>query len=189
MNSLTAKLTLINEQDGLSVCLFPQITMVLCWLTWYCQAFSTCIILLIIATIIGVAVGVPLSKKRHNDNNIAVGNSTGNNGNSNSSETLPPANNGADPSVFPKNPNFHQSFYGIAYTPDGSQLPNCGNNLGQPICIEWLCFKWLESWQRLSLETSRWVEILFLTQKCLGTHYKHSCCHSWPRCGPCSNWC
>jgi len=94
--------------------------------------------LLIIATIIGVAVGVPLSKKRHNNNNnnIAAGNSTGNDGNSNGSETLPPANNGPDPTVFPKNPNFHQSFYGIAYSPEGSLLPNCGNNLGQPICIE-----------------------------------------------------
>jgi hypothetical protein len=89
--------------------------------------------LLIIATIIGVAVGVPLSKKRNNNNNIAAGNSTGNDGNSNGSETLPPANNGPDHSVFPKNPYFHQSFYGIAYSPEGSQLPNCGNNLGQSV--------------------------------------------------------
>jgi hypothetical protein len=94
--------------------------------------------LLIIATIIGVAVGVPLSKKRHNNsnNNIAAGNSPGNDTNSNGSGTLPPANNGPDPSVFTKNPNFHQSFYGIAYSPEGSLLPNCGNNLGQLTCIE-----------------------------------------------------
>jgi hypothetical protein len=92
--------------------------------------------LLVIATIISVAVGVPLSKKRHN-NNTASGNSPGNDGNStgsegNSNKTPPSANNnGPDPSVFSKDPNFHQAFYGIAYSPEGSQLPNCGSNLGQ----------------------------------------------------------
>ncbi|EAU85332.2 glucan 1,3 beta-glucosidase [Coprinopsis cinerea okayama7 len=34
-----------------------------------------------------------------------------------------------DPSTFIKDPNLHQSFYGIAYTPADSQLPNCGNSL------------------------------------------------------------
>ncbi|EKM78091.1 hypothetical protein AGABI1DRAFT_42275 [Agaricus bisporus var. burnettii JB137-S8] len=35
----------------------------------------------------------------------------------------------SDPSVFDKDPNLHQSFYGLAYTPEGSQLPDCGNKL------------------------------------------------------------
>jgi len=85
----------------------------------------------------------PLSKKKHN-NNIAAGNSSGNDTGSegNSNKTPPPANNGPDPSVFPKDPNFHQSLHGIAYSPEGSQLPNCGNSLGWLICIiGQLCFK------------------------------------------------
>lgn len=89
---------------------------------------------------------MPLSKKRHN-NNMAAGNSSGNDtgSNGNSNKTLPPVNNGPDPSVFPKNPNFHQSLHGIAYSPEGSQLPNCGNTLGWLICIiGHLCFKWLD---------------------------------------------
>ena len=35
-----------------------------------------------------------------------------------------------DPSTFVKNPALKHSFYGLAYTPEGSQLPNCGNSLG-----------------------------------------------------------
>src|SRR6266545_1468345 len=34
-----------------------------------------------------------------------------------------------DPSQFTKDPNLRQSFYGLAYTPTGSLLPNCGNSL------------------------------------------------------------
>ncbi|KIJ13496.1 glycoside hydrolase family 17 protein [Paxillus involutus ATCC 200175] len=38
-----------------------------------------------------------------------------------------------DPSNFPKNPALKQSFYGIAYTPLGSQLPDCGSSLTEVI--------------------------------------------------------
>lgn len=34
-----------------------------------------------------------------------------------------------DPSTFVKDPALKQSFWGMAYTPEGSQLPGCGNNL------------------------------------------------------------
>lgn len=37
----------------------------------------------------------------------------------------------SDPSSFAKDPALAQSFYGIAYTPEGSQMPNCGNSLGK----------------------------------------------------------
>jgi hypothetical protein len=91
--------------------------------------------LLIIAAIVGVAVGVPLSKKNNKNlsaNSSANGNNSNNNNNNGSgNNNKPPStNNGPDPSVFPKDPNLQQAFYGIAYTPDGSQLPNCGNSLG-----------------------------------------------------------
>ncbi|KAF9054946.1 glycoside hydrolase family 17 protein [Hymenopellis radicata] len=34
-----------------------------------------------------------------------------------------------DPSTFVPDSNLHKSFYGLAYTPEGSLLPNCGNSL------------------------------------------------------------
>ena len=34
-----------------------------------------------------------------------------------------------DPSTFVKNPLLRQSFWGMAYTPEGSLLPNCGSTL------------------------------------------------------------
>jgi len=34
-----------------------------------------------------------------------------------------------DPSTFQKDPNLSNSFYALAYTPFGSQIPNCGANL------------------------------------------------------------
>ncbi|KAK2466072.1 hypothetical protein APHAL10511_001714 [Amanita phalloides] len=40
-----------------------------------------------------------------------------------------PKSNASDPSLFPKHPMLHQSFYGLAYTPAGSQYPGCGNSL------------------------------------------------------------
>lgn len=38
--------------------------------------------------------------------------------------------NGGDPSVFTKDVRLHKSFYGMAYTPEGSMFPECGNSLG-----------------------------------------------------------
>ncbi|KAF8206179.1 hypothetical protein K438DRAFT_1816733 [Mycena galopus ATCC 62051] len=39
----------------------------------------------------------------------------------------------SDPSSFTKDPALVQSFYGIAYTPEGSQMPDCGNSLDDVI--------------------------------------------------------
>ncbi|KAH7884397.1 glycoside hydrolase family 17 protein [Phlebopus sp. FC_14] len=64
---------------------------------------------LVVLIAVGVALGVTLSKKNS----------------SNSSST--------DPSNFQKNSALKHSFYGIAYTPLGSQLPDCGNSLGQQV--------------------------------------------------------
>jgi len=38
-----------------------------------------------------------------------------------------------DPSTFVKDPNLHQSLYGLAYTPQGSQLPDCGSKLADVV--------------------------------------------------------
>jgi hypothetical protein len=67
---------------------------------------------------IGAGVGVSLSKK-----NTSSGTSSSKSG-STTKQTDP-----NDPSSFVKDPKLKQSFWGLAYTPEGSQLPNCGNNL------------------------------------------------------------
>ncbi|KAH0833086.1 glycoside hydrolase family 17 protein [Lanmaoa asiatica] len=65
---------------------------------------------------VGVTLGVVLTKK---------------NSSSSSSSSAPPGTNPNDPSNFQKNPALKQAFWGIAYTPIGAQLPNCGVTLGE----------------------------------------------------------
>ncbi|KAH8117942.1 glycoside hydrolase family 17 protein [Phellopilus nigrolimitatus] len=52
--------------------------------------------------------------------------------NSNPNSTVQQTNPN-DPSTFVKNSALKQSFYGMAYTPEGSQLPECGNSLADVI--------------------------------------------------------
>lgn len=66
--------------------------------------------------IIGVAVGVTVAKNHKSSSS------------SSSSVTKSDPN---DPSNFSKDSRLKQSFYGLAYTPEGSQLPDCGNKLGK----------------------------------------------------------
>lgn len=80
------------------------------------------------AIIIAVIVGVVVSNnKKTNNKNLSTSgaSTTGPSPNSTVQQTDP-----NDPSQFTKDPNLHQSFYGLAYTPVGSQLPDCGNTLG-----------------------------------------------------------
>jgi len=77
--------------------------------------------------VVGVVVGVVVSK---NHSTRTASSSGGSNSNSGSPVTQTNPN---DPSSFVKNPLLHQSFYGMAYTPAGSQLPNCGNSLSDVI--------------------------------------------------------
>ncbi|KAF5382130.1 hypothetical protein D9615_004439 [Tricholomella constricta] len=79
---------------------------------------------LIALIVIGVVVGVVVSKNNKSSN------SGGSKGNSSPAVNQTDPN---DPSTFVKNSNLHQSFYGLAYTPEGSQLPNCGNKLSDVI--------------------------------------------------------
>jgi len=67
---------------------------------------------------IATAIGVTVAKKSKSSKSTAAsGSSSSSNG----------------PSNFSKNPNLHQSFYGMAYTPAGSQYPQCGNSLDDVI--------------------------------------------------------
>lgn len=68
---------------------------------------------------VGAAVGVSLSKKK----------SSNSGSNSNAVKQTDPN----DPSTFEKDSKLKQSFYGLAYTPEGSQLPNCGAKLSDVI--------------------------------------------------------
>lgn len=72
----------------------------------------------------GIAAGVIVSKK--NSNNDAASSSSVPTG-------VPAGTNPTTPANFPLNPALVQSFYGIAYTPLGSQLPDCGNSLDEVI--------------------------------------------------------
>ncbi|KAF9467978.1 hypothetical protein BDZ94DRAFT_831746 [Collybia nuda] len=78
--------------------------------------------------IIGVVVGVVVSRNNSKSNS---GTKSSSDSNSN-----PPATNQTDPndpSTFIKNTDLHQSFYGLAYTPEGAQLPDCGAKLSDVI--------------------------------------------------------
>ncbi|KAI0067263.1 glycoside hydrolase [Artomyces pyxidatus] len=81
---------------------------------------SVVAVLLIVA--IGVGVGVAVSHKNSSS-------STRSSTSSGASAGAVNQTNPNDPSTFVKDSRLKQSFYGIAYTPYGSQLPDCGNSL------------------------------------------------------------
>ncbi|KAJ7707421.1 glycoside hydrolase superfamily [Mycena rosella] len=69
----------------------------------------------------GVALGIVLAKRSSASTSV---------GSSSSTSSSPSKSSSSDgPSSFTKDPALVQSFYGIAYTPEGSQLPDCGNSL------------------------------------------------------------
>ncbi|KAJ7904780.1 glycoside hydrolase [Mycena olivaceomarginata] len=75
---------------------------------------------------IGVGVGVGVSKSHKSSTKSAA---TTMSSNSSAVQQTDPH----DPSSFVKNSALKQSFYGMAYTPYGSQLPNCNNSLADVI--------------------------------------------------------
>jgi exo-beta-1,3-glucanase (GH17 family) len=94
-----------------------------------------CLIGLLAIIAIGVGVGVGVSKNNSNNSAKTSGSTAGTTSSSNSTSSNstssgdPAQTNPNDPSSFEKDPNLHQSLYGLAYTPAGSQLPNCTNSL------------------------------------------------------------
>lgn len=69
--------------------------------------------------IIGIVVGVVVSKGKNKGSSSGSSNRDG----------VIKQTDPNDPSTFVKDPSLHQAFYGMAYTPEGSQLPWCGNKL------------------------------------------------------------
>jgi len=128
---------------------------------WYSQNHRPClqlwqtiagVIVLVTIIAVSVSVGVVVSRRSSNTRNSS----------SSSTLTNPGAvsqTNPNDPSTFVKNPNLHQAFYGIAYTPVGSQLPNCGNNLGMSPLLLSLVEIFMDSFQPLSSRISKLVLI------------------------------
>jgi len=78
---------------------------------------------------IGVGVGVSLSNKNRKSNGGSNNNSTSGNNNNSSNPNPGHQNDPNDPSNFTKDPNLKQSFYGMAYTPNGALYPNCNATL------------------------------------------------------------
>ncbi|EPT05523.1 hypothetical protein FOMPIDRAFT_158561 [Fomitopsis schrenkii] len=92
---------------------------------------------LVVLIVAGIVIGVEVSK--HNSSNKSSSGS-GSSAQKSSSGTYAVGPYGVvqqtdpnDPSTFIKDDSLKQSFYGMAYTPDNSQLPNCGNSLAAVI--------------------------------------------------------
>ncbi|CAL1717012.1 unnamed protein product [Somion occarium] len=80
------------------------------------------IVTVLVLIAVGVAVGVVVSK--NNSSNKSSSSSSS----SDTSGAVKPTDP-SDPSTFVKNDKLKHSFYGLAYTPSGSQMPACGNSL------------------------------------------------------------
>lgn len=83
---------------------------------------------LVVLIVVGVTVGVSVAKSHHSSSssNLSHGSSPDNSNGSGASGAVNQTNPN-DPSSFVLNPDLKHSFYGLAYTPAGSQLPSCGN--------------------------------------------------------------
>lgn len=79
-----------------------------------------------IIVVIGVAVGVGVGISQSNKNSSSGSKSGGSSGSGTVPQTDP-----NDPSTFVKDDRLKKSFYGMAYTPENSLYPECGNSLGE----------------------------------------------------------
>lgn len=79
-----------------------------------------------LVALIAIGVGVGVGVSRSNSNNSGSSSTSGNSASSDGGTTQTDPN---DPSTFVRDSRLHQSFWGMAYTPEGSQLPNCTNSL------------------------------------------------------------
>lgn len=83
-----------------------------------------------LVVIIGLAVGlgVGLTRNKSSSSSSSSSSSTGGSSSGGAVQTDP-----NDPSSFEKDPNLHKAFYGLAYTPDGAIMPDCGAELSAVI--------------------------------------------------------
>lgn len=81
-----------------------------------------------------MAVGVTVSKNKNKNLNASTSGSSSDSSSSSSSGSGAVKSDPSDPSNFEKDPNLHNAFYGIAYTPTGAIMPACGANLSACLC-------------------------------------------------------
>jgi len=81
---------------------------------------------------IGVGVGVAVSNNNKNGNHASTSKGSGSSSTTSNSSVVPQTNPN-DPSTFVKDSRLKQSFWGMAYTPQGSILPNCTSTLSDVI--------------------------------------------------------
>jgi len=89
-----------------------------------------------IIAVIAIAVGVGVGVSHHHNSGNNRSSSNGNKGSgsgSGSNTTTVPQTNPNDPSTFVKDSRLKQSFYGMAYTPQGAIPPNCTSTLSDVI--------------------------------------------------------
>ena len=79
---------------------------------------------------IGVGVGVSVSNKNRTSSN---GNTSNNNSGGNNTNNPVSQSDPNDPSTFQKDSRLKQSFYGLAYSPNGVIYPDCGAKLSEII--------------------------------------------------------
>jgi len=80
--------------------------------------------------VIGVVVGVVVAKSHHSSSPSSAAAAAADSG---ANPTAVNQTDPNDPSSFVKDSRLKHSFYGLAYTPEGSQLPECGNTLDSVI--------------------------------------------------------
>lgn len=78
---------------------------------------------------VGVGVGVALTRNKSSSSSSTSSSSSSTSGSTGAVNVTNPN----DPSSFVKDSRLKHSFWGLAYTPEGSQLPSCGNSLGAVI--------------------------------------------------------
>lgn len=101
-----------------------------CWVSPVYHAYQVIGSIIGIVVIIAVAVGVGVGVTQANKSG-GSGSRNGGSGNGSSGGGQVPQTDPNDPSTFVKDDRLKKSFYGMAYTPENSQFPQCGNSLGE----------------------------------------------------------
>lgn len=85
-------------------------------------------IIFAVLAIIAIVVGVTVSQVTKNNGNSGSGSGSSNSGNNGGTSTTNGTSTNGDASQFDKDSRLHQSFWALAYTPEGAILPNCNVN-------------------------------------------------------------
>jgi len=94
------------------------------------------VVVLLALVAVGVAVGVVVSRNNKSTSGGAAKGGSSNSNGGGGGESTPSVvtqTDPNDPSTFVKDPKLKRSFYGMAYTPEGAQLPQCGISLATTI--------------------------------------------------------